>query len=93
MDVVVSQLSDLTMPPSYDQVVNHQNKFLKVSGANKVDVPHPQYPTLTVNDDNDVLICWHRNFKRIKNGMLTSHPHSIHFMSLTTTHQYCRLHK
>ena len=58
MDVVVSHLSDLTMLPSYDQVINHQNrslKVVKVAGANKVGVPHPQYSALTVNDDNDML--------------------------------------
>ena len=80
--VVVSQLSDLTVTPSYDQVINHQNRSLKVgkvAGANKVGVPHPQYSALTVNDDNDVFICCHLN--------------STHFMScaLTTTHQYYKL--
>ena len=58
MDVVVSHLSDLTMPPSYDQVINHQNrslKVVKVTGANKVGVPYQQYSALTVNDDNNVL--------------------------------------
>ena len=68
MDVVVSQLSDLTMLPSYEQVINHQDRFLKVvkvAGANKVGVPHPQYSALIDNDDSDVFICCHRNFKRI----------------------------
>ena len=89
MDVVVSQLSDLTMPPSYDQVINHQNrslKVVKVAAANKVGVPHPQYSALIANDDNDVFLCCHRNFKMIKNAMLSNHRNSTHFMSLTTAH-------
>ena len=65
MDVVVSQLSDLTMPLFYDHVINDHNrslKVVKVPGANKVGVP---LSALTVNDNNDVFICYHRNFKKI----------------------------
>ena len=83
MDVVVSQLSDLTMPPSYNQVVNCQDrslKVVKVAGANKGGLPHPQYSALAVNDNNDVFIWCHRNFKTIKKLYVNLLPklHPLH---------------
>ena len=58
------------MSPSYDEVVNGQDrciKVVKVSRSDKVGVPHPELFALTApkddSDDDDIFICFHRNLK------------------------------
>ena len=60
------------MSPSYDEVVNGQDRFIKVmkvSRSDKVGVPHPEWFGLTVpkdvSDDDDIFIRFHRNLKMI----------------------------
>ena len=50
MDGCGCQLNDAIMSPSYNQVINGQDKpikVVKVARANKVGVPSPWYSALT----------------------------------------------
>ena len=61
------------MSPSYNEVVNGQDRSIKVmnvSRSDKVGIPHPEYSALTApkddSDDDVVFIRCHNNLKMIK---------------------------